>query len=148
MPMDFGRFSTYVESIDDPGIVEPATRLLEKLRLTGIVEIEFKRDPVNGSFKLLDVNPRIFGWHTLCTLAGIDISYRLWLLAKGQEMPSLSGTAGVRWVWMSVDLWVALKEILNGRLKFRDYLRSFRGPVEHAVFAADDRVPGFLDPSS
>src|SRR5207245_10160663 len=27
-PMDFGRFSTYVESVHEPGIVEPALKIL------------------------------------------------------------------------------------------------------------------------
>ena len=31
---------------------------------TGLVEVEFKRDP-GRPFKLLDVNPRVWGWHTL-----------------------------------------------------------------------------------
>ena len=64
-PMDFGRFSTYVETIDDPGVVEPSVRLIEAARYTGLVEVEFKRDPRDGRFKVLDVNPRVWGWHTL-----------------------------------------------------------------------------------
>jgi len=36
-PMDFGRFSTYVETIDEPGVVEPALRLLKAFHYTGLV---------------------------------------------------------------------------------------------------------------
>src|ERR1051325_11469726 len=50
-PMDFGQFSTYVETIDDPGVVEPSLRLLEAIGYTGLVEVEFKRDPRDGRFK-------------------------------------------------------------------------------------------------
>src|SRR5438552_1593302 len=77
-PMDFGQFSTYVETIDDPGIVQPSVRLLEAARYTGLVEVEFKRDPRDGSFKVLDVNPRVWGWHTLGSRVGVDFSYLLW----------------------------------------------------------------------
>src|SRR2546425_864839 len=60
-PMDFGRFSTYVETVDEPGIIEPSIRLLGSIRYTGLVEIEFKRDPRDGRYKVLDVNPRVWG---------------------------------------------------------------------------------------
>src|SRR5204863_7713157 len=43
-PMHFGRASTYVESIDEPALIEPSVRLLEALGLTGLFEIEFKLD--------------------------------------------------------------------------------------------------------
>src|SRR5207249_8645405 len=36
-PMDFGRASTFVETIDDPGVVCPAERLLYAIRYTGLV---------------------------------------------------------------------------------------------------------------
>src|SRR6185295_5416902 len=69
-PPDFGRASTYVETVDCPAVVGPSVRLLSELRWTGLVEVEFKRDSRDGRFKLLDVNPRVWGWHTLCGRAG------------------------------------------------------------------------------
>jgi len=144
-PMDFGRFSTYVESVDEPAIVEPAVRLLATIRFTGLVELEFKRDSRNGQYKLLDVNPRVWGWHTLSRRAGVDFPYLLWLLATGRPVPEARGRAGERWVRLSADLAVAGREILDGRLALRDYLRSLRGPRESAIFAWDDPLPGLLE---
>jgi predicted ATP-grasp superfamily ATP-dependent carboligase len=46
---------------------------------------------------------------------------------------------------MSADLRVAIEEILRGRLSLRAYLRSFSGPLESAIFAWDDPMPGLLD---
>ena len=43
-PMDFGRASSYVETIDDAGVERDARCLLEAMRFTGLVEVEFKRD--------------------------------------------------------------------------------------------------------
>jgi len=49
-PMDFGQFSTYVETVDEPQVIEPSVRLFEKrLRFTGLVEVEFKKDPARRS---------------------------------------------------------------------------------------------------
>jgi D-aspartate ligase len=144
-PKDFGQLSTYVETIDEPQIIEPAERLLATLRFTGLVEIEFKRDPRNGQFKILDVNPRVWGWHTLSRRVGIDFPYLLWSLGQGKPVPRLHGRVGERWVHLSADLRIAIAEILGGRLSLRSYLRSIRGPKESAIFAWDDPLPGLLD---
>jgi D-aspartate ligase len=144
-PKDFGQLSTYVETIDEPQIIEPAERLLGAMRFTGLIEIEFKRDPRSGQFKLLDVNPRVWGWHTLARRVGIDFPYLLWLLGQDKPVPRLRGRAGERWVHLSADLRVAIGEILAGQLSLRSYLHSIRGPRESAIFAWDDPLPGFLD---
>ena len=144
-PMDFGQFSTYVETIDDPGVVQPSVRLLEAARYTGLVEVEFKRDPRDGSFKVLDVNPRVWGWHTLGSRVGVDFSYLLWRMVRGEPVPEVRGSSGGRWIRMNTDFPVAVLEIMRGRLSLRDYLRSLRRPFESAVFATDDPVPGLLE---
>jgi predicted ATP-grasp superfamily ATP-dependent carboligase len=144
-PRDFGQLSTYVETVDKPEIIEPAERLLAALRFTGLVEVEFKKDPRNGQLKVLDINPRVWGWHTLSRRAGVDFPYLLWLLASGRPVPRLRGRAGERWVHLSADLRMAIEEIVGGRLSLRDYLRSIRGPLESAIFSWDDPLPGLLD---
>ena len=145
IPMDFGRFSTYVETVDEPGVVEPAVRLLAAMHLTGLVEVEFKRDPRDCQFKLLDVNPRVWGWHTLCQRAGVDFPYLLWLFSHGKPVPHVQGRPGVRWVRMSADLPIAILEIVHGRLSLLEYARSLGRPRESAIFAYDDPLPGLLE---
>ncbi|PYT81020.1 MAG: ATP-grasp domain-containing protein [Acidobacteria bacterium] len=144
-PRDFGQFSTFVETVDEPQVVEPAERLLAATRFTGLVEVEFKKDPRSGHFQLLDVNPRVWGWHTLCARSGVDFSYLLWRLTRDEPVPRLQGRAGERWIHRSADLRVALAEILHGESSLASYLRSTRGPLESAIFSWDDPVPGFLD---
>jgi len=144
-PIDFGQFSTYVETVEDPGIAEPAERLLAITGLTGLVELEFKLDPRDGQFKILDMNPRVWGWHTLCGRAGVDFPYLLWLLMNGQPIPKFQARAGERWMHMSADLWVAVKEMLNGHLSPRSFLRSLLEPRESPIFAWDDPLPSLLD---
>lgn len=144
-PIDFGQFSTYVETVEDPGIAEPAERLLAITAFTGLVELEFKRDPRDGQFKILDMNPRVWGWHTLGGRAGVDFPYLLWLLMSGHPVPKVRAHAGERWMHMSADLWVAVKEVLKGHLAPRSFLRSLLEPRESAIFAWDDPLPGLLD---
>jgi len=144
-PRDFGQLSTFVETVDEPEVIEPAQRLLAAIRFTGLAEVEFKRDPRSGQFKVIDINPRVWGWHTLSRRAGVDFPYLLWRLTRGESIPQSRGRAGARWVHWTADLRLAMEELAAGRLSFRDYLRSLRGPLESAIFSWEDPLPGILD---
>lgn len=144
-PADFGRASTFVETIDDPEVAAAAEALLGQLGLTGLAEVEFKRDRRDGSLRLLDVNPRVWGWHTLGAAAGVDFPYLLWLLVSGERVREARARAGVRWLRLSTDLPCAVREVARRRLSARAYLRSLRGPLERAVGSRDDPLPGLLE---
>ncbi len=143
-PVDFGRSSTFVETLDQPAIEDSAGRLLRAMGYTGLAEVEFKFDHRDGRYKLLEVNPRVWTWVGLCGRADVDFPYLLWRSIHGQSLPQLRGRPGVRWVRMSTDLAAASVEIVRGRLSLREYLRSLKGPIEFATFAADDPLPALL----
>jgi D-aspartate ligase len=145
-PMDFGRASSHVETIEDPALELDARRLVAAMRFTGLVEAEFKRDERTGENRLLDVNPRPWGWQSLCGRAGVDFPYLLWRMASGKPVPPVRAKPGVRWVRMTTDLLAVAGEVRAGRLSARAYLRSLRRPLEFAVFAADDPLPSIVGP--
>ncbi len=144
-PIDFGYSSSFVETLDVPGVVEPSRRLLAAMRYTGLVEVEFKFDSPNGGFKLLDINPRLWTWSALGAHAGVDFPYLLWRMMVGKPVQEQTGRTGARWVRMSTDFPAAVHEILRGRLSLRAYLRALRSPIEFALMASDDPLPGLLD---
>jgi predicted ATP-grasp superfamily ATP-dependent carboligase len=144
-PADFGRASTFVESVDCADVVEPSLRFLRETRFTGLVELEFKRDGRDGVLKLLDVNPRVWGWHTLCARAGVDFPYLLWLLVSGRPVPEIRARPGVSWLRLTTDTPTALREIAARRLPLREYARTLRRPRESAIFAWDDPLPGISE---
>jgi predicted ATP-grasp superfamily ATP-dependent carboligase len=140
-PRDFGRASTYVETIDHPGVAKQASRLLQELEIDGLVEVEFKEDAELGTLKLLDVNLRVWGWHSLGAPAGVDFSYWAYRLALGDDVPVQSGAAGVRWVRFAVDAPCALADVVAGRMRLADYARTLRPPLEGPIWARDDPRP-------
>jgi predicted ATP-grasp superfamily ATP-dependent carboligase len=144
-PADFGRASTFVETAPCPEIVEPSERLLAEMRFDGLIEIEYKRDPRDGRFKLLDMNPRVWGWHSLCGRAGIDFPYLLWLVLHDEPIPPTRQRDGIAWLRMSTDAPTAVREVLRRRLPLRRYLRSLRRADESAIFAWDDPLPGLCE---
>jgi D-aspartate ligase len=144
-PMDFGRWSTYVETVEEPAIEEAARRLLLAMRMTGLVEVEFKRDSRDGCDRLLDVNARIWGWHTLGSRAGVDFPYALWREVHGEDVAEVRARPGVRWVWLLTDVPIAASEIARRRLSLGAYIGSLRRPLELAIEAKDDPLPGLME---
>jgi predicted ATP-grasp superfamily ATP-dependent carboligase len=128
-----------------PAVMEPAVRLLAAVQFTGLVEVEFKRDLRDGKYKLLDVNPRLWGWHTLGARAGVDFSYLLWQMLHGEPVPAVRARPGVQWVRTACDLPIVFSEILKGRLCLNEYLRTLIYPTESALFAVDDPLPALLE---
>jgi predicted ATP-grasp superfamily ATP-dependent carboligase len=144
-PMDFGKASSHVQTIEDGDAAAQARRLLGALNYTGVVEVEFKRDSRDGRPKLLDINARIWGWHTLCARAGVDFPWLQWQLLQGRRPAPTRARSGVRWVRLSTDLPTAAQEIRARRLSPGAYLRSLRPPLEEAIYARDDPLPALVD---
>jgi D-aspartate ligase len=144
-PTDFGQSSSYVETIDLPEIEEPARRLLAALGLDGLAEVEFKRDPRDGRLKLLEINARVWGWHSIGRAAGVDFPFLLWSLVHSEPVPVLRGRAGVRWVRALTDVPAALAELRAGRLSPVQYARGLMGSTEFAILAWDDPLPAVLE---
>ena len=144
-PPEFGRASTYVETIEEPALEEIARRLLGEIGFEGLAELEFKRDPRSGEFKLLDFNARTWGYHTIAGEAGVDFPYLLYRSQLEQPVEPQRTRSGVRWVRILTDLPTALGEIRRRRLRAREYVRSLRRAEVEAVFSRDDPLPGLAE---
>jgi D-aspartate ligase len=118
---------------------------LVALDYSGLVEIEFKYDAREGSYKILDVNARCWAWIAIGAAAGIDFPALQWRLATGEDIAPHRERCGARWLYVSRDLVAAACEMFAGRLSPLAYLRSFRGPLAWAVFAWDDPLPALFD---
>jgi D-aspartate ligase len=144
-PSDFGRASTYVETIDLPELAEPSLRFLKAADYYGLVELEYKRDPRDGSFKLLDVNARTWGYHTLGNAAGVNFPYLLYRDQLGQPIGPVQARPGVRWIRLATDVPNAARDLRAGTLRLRDYLGSLRHVDAEAVFSLRDPLPGLYE---
>jgi D-aspartate ligase len=144
-PPEFGRASTYVETIDAPAVEELSRRLLRHIRFSGLVELEYKRDPRSDEFKLLDFNSRTWGYHTIAGEAGVDFPHLLFRRQLQEPVEHQRARSGVRWVRILTDLPTAIGEIRHGRLRAGDYLRSLRRAHVEAVFSRRDPLPGLLE---
>ena len=140
-PREFGRAATYVETIEAPALEELAERFLKAIDYYGLVEVEFKQDPRNQQFKLLDVNARTWGFHTLGYVAGVDFPYLLFADQTGQTIPECRSQAGIGWLRLLTDIPVVISDLLTGCFNFPGYLESLRRTRVESVFSKDDPLP-------
>lgn len=140
-PLQFGRASTYVESVEAPIIEELSDRFLRAINYYGLVEMEYKFDLRVSQYKLLDVNARTWGHHSLGAYAGVDFSYMLYADQLGLPVGACRAETGVRWVRMTTDVASSMMAILAGELKVKDYFRSLQSCHTEAVFSREDPLP-------
>jgi D-aspartate ligase len=144
-PPEFGRASTLAETTELPLLETLSQRFLEAIGYYGLVELEYKLDCRDGRYKLLDVNARTWGYHTLGQRAGVDFPYLLFADQLGERIEPSRARAGVRWIRLVTDLPTGLRELLRGQLGWRAYWRSVLGFDVEAVFSLDDPLPGLAE---
>jgi D-aspartate ligase len=144
-PPEFGRAATYVETIDRPDLTELSSLFLRKINYYGLAEVEFKLDPRDGKYKLLDVNARTWGFHVLGPAAGVDFPYLLFADLTGQEVAECRGRAGVGWIRMVTDIPSCFLGFTGGYLKWADYKRSLKHFAVESVFSKEDVLPSLVE---
>jgi predicted ATP-grasp superfamily ATP-dependent carboligase len=144
-PLEFGRASTFVETTDVPLLETLSQRLLGAIDYYGLAELEFKLDPRDGAYKLLDFNARTWGYHSLGGEAGVDFPYLLFADQVGRAPDPCRARVGVRWVRMLTDLPTSVTAMVRGELDWRSYLKSLQRPHAEAVFSKDDPIPGLVE---
>jgi protein-tyrosine-phosphatase/predicted ATP-grasp superfamily ATP-dependent carboligase len=83
-----GGASTYRRSLPAAGpMVEAALRLLDALAWHGVAMVEFKRQ-LDGTWYLMEINPRLWGSLALAIDAGVDFPRALAAIACGGPAPA------------------------------------------------------------
>lgn len=108
--------------------VDAALRLLRAFEFNGVSQVEFKRDPRDGRFKLMEVNPRLWLWHGLAAALGVDFARIAYLDLLDRRGAPLS-TEGKQGRW-AITLLAGESPVLQ------------RLPYVEPVFSLDDPKPG------
>jgi predicted ATP-grasp superfamily ATP-dependent carboligase len=144
-PMDFGHATTYAESVDIPELKVIAEKLLKGIGYFGIAEVEFMRDEKKGVFKFIEINGRVWGWHTLAKAAGINLPYLLYQHMTQQKVMVTLPIEGKKWMRLITDLPTVFKELIFKRMTLKEYLKTLTGKKEFAVFSSKDPLPFLME---
>lgn len=111
-------------------VVEQGLALLRALRFHGISQVEMIRDPRDGRYKLIEVNPRLWQWHGLAAACGVDLPWIAYRDLVGDPLPPvLSHPSGKRW---AITVMAGASHAMQRR------------PYVDAVFAKDDPKPALV----
>jgi D-aspartate ligase len=144
-PREFGRAATYVETDELAEIEELSLRFLRAIDFYGLAEVEFKQDPRDGQYKLLDVNARAWGFHGLGQVVGVDFPYLLFADQLGLQTEPGRGRPGVGWLRLLTDAPTSLKEMARGYLSLGSYFQSLRRTRTESVFSWEDPLPSVAE---
>lgn len=144
-PRDYGN-STFMETVPLetlPAAVADLKRLLADLSYRGIFSAEFKHDPRDGVYRLLEVNVRPWWYNEFATLCGINVCEMAYLDALGNPVPDrFSFPVGARHMLMPDDFHAYRAYRRDGNLTFRTWFGEVRGATD-AVFRRTDPMPAF-----
>jgi D-aspartate ligase len=146
LPMDFGRTSTFVETVEVPELRKLASQLLGALRYTGLAEVEFMWNEKRARFELLEVNARLWAWHGLANAAGLNLPYAAFTNSIDQNAAFGATHQGIKWVRFLTDIRAAAEGICSGEFSLRQYLTSLHGPKVFALFSMSDPMPFITEP--
>jgi predicted ATP-grasp superfamily ATP-dependent carboligase len=127
--------------VDNPGLHRQASELVTRLGYRGIVDLDYRLDPRDGQYKLLDFNPRLGAQFRLFEdTAGVDVVIAAHLDLTGRAIPQGSPRVGRSFLVENYDPIAALTYRRTG-LDVRSWVASLRQADELAWFARDDLAP-------
>jgi len=111
-------------------VVEQGLALLRALSFHGISQVEMIRDPRDGRYKLIEVNPRLWQWHSLAAACGVDLPWIAYRDLTGDPLPPvLTHPSGKRW---AITVMAGASHAMQRR------------PYVDEVFARDDPKPALV----
>lgn len=143
-PIYYGT-ATYAESVKVPVLLSQSIPLIRKLSYTGVCEIEYLQDPRDGSYYLIEINPRTWLWVGLAKNCGINYAEMMYNYVH--EKPHAYPTqykVNVRWMNLWTDTFFSLKHILTGKLSPGVYLKSILKSKTFAILSISDPKPFFM----
>jgi len=121
---------------------QTSRRLMKAVGYRGIVDIDYRFDVRDRQYKVLDINPRVGSTFRLFVDEnGIDVVRAMYLDMTGQKVEPSTVPEGRRWIVEDCDLISSCRSMWDGRLGFREWLKSLKGIQEAAIFALDDPMP-------
>jgi predicted ATP-grasp superfamily ATP-dependent carboligase len=143
-PTDFGNSSLMV-SVPVQALgeaVEQVEGLLGTLNYRGIFSVEFKKDPRDGVFRILEVNARPWWYIEFAARCGVDVASMAYRSAMGDTVaPVASYRVGQKLMYPYFDFFSCRAE----NLSFPRAVVRFLTPLATAhqpIFSWDDPWPG------
>jgi D-aspartate ligase len=127
---------------DLPQLREGTIALLQRIGWRGTASVEYKLDPRDGRYRLMEINGRCPLINALPTRCGVNYPLLAWREHVLRETVSAkpNGWNGV-WTHMHADLLYTMVEDREPDWSWLDFIRSYTGPWVDAVWSSKDPLP-------
>jgi predicted ATP-grasp superfamily ATP-dependent carboligase len=145
-PPDFGNSTAMVSvALDDVSqAVDSVRRVLGAVSYQGIFSAEFKRDPRDGLYKLLEVNTRPWWFVDFAVRCGVDVCRMAYEDAQGVAVTSVEQyRVGATCVFPYYDYCAVQPMLRAGAMKWGQWAREI-APALQPVGCWDDPLPGLV----
>jgi D-aspartate ligase len=125
-----------------PEVADITIAFMKKVGYRGILDIGYRRDPRDGQYKVLDINPRVGqAFRLFVSQNDLDVVRALYLDQTGQSLPASPRREGRRWMIEDYDIVSSVDYFREGSLSLGEWLKSFRKLEEGAWFSLRDPMP-------
>ena len=133
----------YVESVREAALEALAIDILQRIGYRGIANLNFKRHPETGEYRLLEINPRVSQWGILTTRAGVNLPWIAYRDVCGLiPAPMPARRTGLWYLNARTDARALRVYRRLGEWTLAGYLRSLlRRPMVFQVFSLRDPWP-------
>lgn len=133
----------------EPVLYELGQKLIKVAGYYGISNTEFKKDPRDGKFKLIEINPRPGMWNYSVMATGINLPYMAYKEVHGERLPTIeSNDKELVWIISVMDFYLSLfgykkKGFPEYSMNLWQWLKTIRGnKLVEAIFKLNDPLPG------
>lgn len=129
-----------------PEVAELTIRFMQNIGYKGILDIGYRKDPRDGKYKVLDINPRVGqAFRIFVDENGLDVVRAMYMTLTNQPIAqAVVPREGRRWIIEDMDFISALDNRREGLLTCWQWLKSMRGVEEGMYFSLRDPVPFLL----
>jgi D-aspartate ligase len=128
-----------------PEIGELGNRLFKHVGLRGLANIEFKQDPRDGRYKLIECNARFTASNCLVSASGVNLAAFVYNRLLGRPLPKMDHSKRGLRLWDPFRDFKAFGELrAMGLLSFGRWIASVCHRQTFAYFAWSDPMPAIM----
>jgi predicted ATP-grasp superfamily ATP-dependent carboligase len=142
-PPQFGHCRVGISHNRIPEIEEFTKRLLKEVNFRGFASAEFKKDPRDEQFKLMEINGRMVRRMWLAAYCGVNFPWIIYMdLVEGKQIEVNDYKKSAYWIELYQDVSNSIIRHNKEELKFSDYLKPYLSKDKtFADLSRDDFMP-------
>ena len=141
IPQGFGT-GCIVAGSEFPDLLDRTIHLLQTVGYSGVAEVEYKLDPRDGQYKLIEINPRPWDQHRLGNACGVDLMYTAYCDVTGLPIPGFrERSTENKWIAEDAFIMAALRTVWRREAGIGALFRMAAGKRIYGIWSPRDPLP-------